>query len=53
MLGYRAKIPDNAESGHQHQKIIRDIDLPPVKPLAHSNSIMMVVIVPPFAERYE
>ena len=34
MLGNRAKVPDNAGPGHQHQQVIRNVNLPPVKTLA-------------------
>ena len=53
MLGNRAKVPDNAEPGHQHQQIIRDVDLPPVKTLAGGDRVVVVVVVPTFPERYE
>jgi|SRR5689334_21872163 len=47
------EIPDDADPRKQLQEIIGNIDFPPVKSLACAAHMLMMVIVPAFAESDE
>src|SRR5262245_58743437 len=50
-LRHRPEIPHEAQERHELQDVIRDVDLPPEEALARRVRIVVVVVVPAFAER--
>src|SRR5438132_11232314 len=50
MSGNFAQIPDDAEPGHDFQRVIGDVNLPPEKALARRSHKVMMVVVPSFSE---
>src|SRR5207249_10913811 len=53
MSGNFAQIPDDAEPGHDFQRVIGDVNLPPEKALARRSHKVMMVVVPAFSEGEE
>jgi len=51
MRGHFAQIPNQPAPRKHLQRVIRDVDLPPVKTLSRRSHKVMVVVVPPFAQR--
>src|ERR1700678_2102450 len=49
--GYRFQVPDHAEERHQLQHVEGDVELPPVKALAHGGGVVVMVVVPSLAQR--
>src|SRR5271163_820938 len=50
MCGYLAQIPHQPAPRKQFQRVISDVDLPPIKSLARRSHKVMVVVVPPLAQ---
>ena len=50
VLGHRPQVPDDAQPGHGPEQVVGDVDLPPEKPLAGGDGIVVVVVVPPLAQ---
>ena len=48
-----AQIPNNAEPRQDFQRVISDVNLPPEKALPCRRHVVMVIVVPAFAERHE
>ena len=48
--GHRFEIPDDADPGQEFQDVICNVDLPPVKSLSGAAHVLVVVIVPSFAQ---
>jgi len=46
----RSQIPYHAGPRQDHEKIVREIDLPPIKSLPSRGRIVVVIIMPTFAE---
>src|SRR6266852_116996 len=53
MRGDFAQVPNDAEPGQNLQRVISDVDLPPVEALARRGHEVMMVVVPAFAERQQ
>src|SRR5260370_826825 len=53
MHGHLAEVPDDAEPGEDLQRVIGDVNLPPEEPLARRSHEVMMVVVPPFADRQQ
>src|SRR5712692_4687900 len=53
MYGHFAQVPDDAEPGEDLQRVIGDVDLPPVEALSRRGHEVMMVVVPTFAERQQ
>src|SRR5208282_2255724 len=51
MCGHLAQIPHQPAPGHHLQRVIRHINLPPVKTLPRRGHKVVVIVVPAFAER--
>src|SRR5205085_4573580 len=47
---HRLEIPDDAERGEQAQRVVGDVDFPPVEALARRAREVVVVVVPALAE---
>src|SRR6266699_5751136 len=45
-----AEVPDDAEPGHDFQRVVGDVDLPPKESLARRGHEVMMIVVPAFAE---
>src|SRR6185437_1002950 len=48
--GHGLQVPDDADEGHELQQVKRDVEFPPIKTLAHRRGVMMVIVVPAFAQ---
>src|SRR3984957_125471 len=48
---YLAQVPDYAAGLEQLERVVRDVDFPPVKSVSRRCRVMMVVVVPALAER--
>src|SRR5262245_24959497 len=48
-----AEFPHNAAPRERFKRVIRNIDFPPEKALPRAGHVMMMVVVPAFAERHE
>src|SRR6202000_2066945 len=53
MGGDLAEIPDQAEQGEELQRVVGDVDFPPEKALASGGHVVVMIVVPAFAERQE
>src|SRR5258708_39298539 len=53
LMGHRLEIPDDADPGEYFQKIVSDIDLPPVKSLTGAAHMLVVIVVPAFTQSYQ
>jgi len=51
MCGHFTEIPDDAEPGHDFQRVVGDVDLPPEETLARGSHEVVMIIVPAFAKR--
>lgn len=49
-LWRNAKVPYQAEPRKHGQDVVRDVDLPPVKSLSFRPRIVVVIVMPTFAE---
>src|SRR5258708_25008566 len=45
-----AEIPDDAEPGHNLQRVVGDVNFPPEEALARGSHKVMMVVVPAFAQ---
>src|SRR5216684_383387 len=50
MRGDFAQVPNDAEPGENLQRVVGDVDLPPVEALARRSHEVMMVVVPTFAQ---
>src|SRR5215467_4528735 len=50
MGGNLAEVPDDAQPGHDFQRVIGDVNLPPEETLARGGHEVVMVVVPAFAE---
>jgi hypothetical protein len=48
-----AEVPHDPEPGEHLQRVVSDVDLPPVEALARRGHEVMMVVVPAFAERQQ
>src|SRR5713101_9684906 len=53
MHGHFAQVPNDAEPGENLQRVVGDVDLPPVEALSRRSHEVMMVVVPAFAERQQ
>src|SRR5256885_16720607 len=53
MGGDFAKVPNEAEPGEGFQRVISDVDFPPEKALAGAGHVMVMIVVPGFAEGHK
>src|SRR5207302_10161724 len=51
MHGHFAEVPDDPEPGHDLQRVISDVNLPPEEALARRSHKVMMVVVPALTER--
>ena len=51
VLWHRTKIPDNAKPGEHFQRVVADINFPPIEALTCRVHVAVVIVVPAFAER--
>src|SRR6266704_5997795 len=51
MRGDFAEVPHDPQPGHDLQRVVSDVDLPPEETLARRGHKVMMVVVPAFAER--
>src|SRR5436190_1584126 len=47
----RLQVPHDAEPRHHDQSVVTEVDLPPEETLASGRGVVVVVVVPAFAER--
>jgi hypothetical protein len=47
----RAEVPHDACASEQPERVIAHVDLPPANALAHGAHLVVMVVVPAFAER--
>ena len=50
MGGDFAKVPDEAEPGESFKGVIGDVDFPPEEALAGAGHVVVMIVVPAFAE---
>ena len=48
--GHGLQSPDQSQPGEQQKNVVRDVDLPPGKPLPYRSGIAVMVVVPAFPE---
>src|SRR5260221_8060084 len=46
-----AQVPDYAEGFEQFERVVGDVDFPPEKSVARGGWVVMVIVVPSFAQR--
>src|SRR5437879_3854083 len=50
MGGDFAKVPDEAAPGEGFERVVGDVDFPPEEALASASHVMVMIVVPAFAE---
>ena len=53
MDGDFAKIPDEAAPGEGFERVVSDVDFPPEEALPSAGHVMVMIVVPAFAEGHE
>ena len=53
MGGDFAEVPDEAEPGEGFERVISDVDFPPEEALTGAGHVMVMIVVPAFAEGHE
>ena len=51
MRGDFTQVPNDPEPRHQFQRVVGNVNLPPVEALARGSHVVVMVVVPAFAER--